>query len=176
MFRKVLVTAVIAISIFAAGAAVYAQSDTSESKETEAVFQLQSDRNESKTFDREYVVSGSAKEGTEITIELYWFSQEDEKSIIANKKPAENSEKKGEWILQQDEEFVVGASSIFAEPVYLNFGKNKIVIFAKDVEGNTEKKTLKVERFLEEQANKEVNGTTFNKFVEDISNTISTEE
>lgn len=176
MFRKMLVSAIITISIFATGAAVYAQTETSHGKETVAVFQLQSDRNESKTFDREYVVSGSAKEGTEITIELYWFSQEDEKSIIANKKSAEGSEKKGEWILQQNEEFVVGASSIFAEPVYLNFGKNKIVIFAKDLQGNTEKKTLKVERFLEEQANKEVNSPTVNKLVEDMSSKRNTEE
>jgi len=175
MFRKLLVSAVITISIFAAGAAVYASTDTTYDGEAEAIFELQSDKDESKTFDREYVVSGSAKEGTEITIELYWFSQEDEKSIIANKKSPEDSEKKGEWILQQDEELVVGASSIFAEPVYLSLGKNKIVIFAKDVQGNTAKKTLKLERFLEEQANKEVNGSTFNKFVEDISNTINTE-
>lgn len=176
MFRKMLVSAIITISIFATGTAVYAKTEASYGKETVAVFQLQSDRDESKTFDREYVVSGSAKEGTEITIELYWFSQEDEKSIIANKKPSQDSENRGQWILQQSEEFVVGASSIFAEPVYLNFGKNKIVIFAKDVKGNTDKKTLKVERFLEEQANKEVNGTTFNKFVEDISSTINTGE
>ncbi|HWR61119.1 MAG TPA: hypothetical protein VN580_05870, partial [Clostridia bacterium] len=100
MFRKMLVSVVITISVFAAGAAVYASTDTVDGGEAEAIFELQSDRDESKTFDREYVVSGSAKEGTEITIELYWFSQEDEKSIIVNKKSQEGSEKKGEWVLQ----------------------------------------------------------------------------
>jgi hypothetical protein len=173
MFRKMLVSAIIAAAVFATGAAVYAEAGTVYSKDDEAIFELQIDRDESKTFDREYVVSGNAKEGTEITIELYWFSQEDEKSIISNKKPSTDSAKKGEWVLQQTEELVVGASSIFAEPIYLSLGKNKIVIFATDVEGNSEKKTLKVERFLEEQANKEVNGSTLNKFVEDISSSIS---
>lgn len=174
MFRKMLVSAIIAAAVFAVGAAVYADTEIVYSDNEVAVLELQIDRDESKTFNREYVVSGNAKEGTEITIELYWFSQEDEKSILSNKKPSKTSVKKGEWVLQQTAELVVGASSIFAEPVSLNLGKNKIVIQAIDVDGNEGEKTLKVERFLEEQASKEVNGSTLNKFVEDISNSINT--
>lgn len=174
MFRKMLVSAIIAVAIFAAGAAVYADTETVYDENNVAVLELQIDRDESKTFDREYVISGNAKEGTEIIIELYWFRQEDEKSIVSNKKPSTALEKKGEWVLQQTEELVVGASSIFAEPVYLSLGQNKIVIQATDIDGNKGNKTLKVERFLEEQASKEVNGSTLNKFVQDISNSINT--
>lgn len=169
MFRKMLVSAIVMTAVLAAGSVVYAQSETDYSRDTTPIFELQSDREESKTFDREFVVSGNAKEGTEIAIELYWFSQENEKSIMVMKSPSEGSEE-GSWILQQTEAVVVGASSIFAEPVYLNLGKNKIVIFAKDKEGNEARKTMQVERFLEEEASKEVNGSTLNNFVEDISN------
>lgn len=174
MFRKMLVSAIIATAVFAAGAAVYAQSETGYDRDIAPIFELQTDRDESKTFDREFVISGNAKEGTEVAIELYWFSQEDEKSIIVNRRSSEDSDVEGDWILQQTEEVVVGASSIFAESVYLNFGKNKIVILVTDIDGNTAQKTLEVERFLEEQASKEVNGSTLNKFVEDITNSINT--
>ena len=174
MFRKMLVSAIIATAVFAAGSAVYAQTGTVYGKDTAPIFELQSDKDESKTFDREFVISGNSQEGTEVNIELYWFSQEDEKSIISQKKSLGDSEKEGNWILQQTEELVVGASGIFAEPVDLSFGKNKIVLFVTDKDGNTAEITLEVERFLEEQASKEVNGNTLNKFVEDILSSINT--
>lgn len=173
MLRKMLVSTIIATAVFAAGSAVYAQSGAEYSKykeDTAPIFVLQSDKEESKTFDREYIISGNAKEGTEITIDLYWFSIGDEKSIIAKKKSSGDSEKEGSWILQQTDTLVVGASGLFAEPVSLNLGKNRIVLFIKDTAGNTAEKTLEVERFLEKQASEEVNGGTLNKFVEKISN------
>lgn len=177
MIKKMLVSAVIITAVFAAGSAVYAQSESGYAryrKDTAPVFDLQSDKDEFKTFDREYVISGNASEGTEITIDLYWFSTEDDKSIIANKRSEEDSVEEGNWILQQTEELVVGASGIFAEPMALNLGKNKIELFIRDINGNTAERTLEIERFLKKQASKEVNGESLNKFVENITNSINT--
>jgi len=178
MFKKVLITAAIATAVFATGS-VYAQSDAGYKgygRDNVPVFELQSDKDGSKTFEKEYIISGNANEGTEVTIDLYWFSTEAEKSIISKKKSSKNSDSEGNWILQQTEEFEVGASGIFVEPVALNLGKNRIVLFIKDKNGNTDERTLEVELFLEEDANKEVNGNTFNKFKENISNDVNTNE
>ena len=176
MFRKVLISAIIATVVFAAGSVVYAQSGTNYEEDTAPVFELLSDKEETKTFSREYVVSGNAIEGTEVTIDLFWFKAEDEKSIIATKKEVEGSEKEGNWILQQTEEFTVGASGIFVEPVALNLGLNKIVLFIKDIDGNTYEMTLQLERFWEKQASEEVSGSTINKCVDDISNRLDLPE
>lgn len=173
MFKKVLISAIIATAVFAAGSAVYAQAGTSYRRDTAPVFELLSDKEETKTFSREYVISGNASEGTEVAIELYWFRAEDEKSIIAKKKTVEVSEREGDWIFQQNKEFTVGASGIFVEPVELNLGLNKIVLFIRDIDGNKNKMTLELERFLEKQASEEVNGSTLNKFVDDISNSVN---
>lgn len=173
MFKKVLISAIIATAVFAAGSAVYAQAGTSYGRDTAPVFELLSDKEETKTFSREYVISGNASEGTEVTIDLYWFRAEDEKSIIAKKKTAEASEGEGDWIFQQTQEFKVGASGIFAEPVVLNLGLNRIELFIKDVHGNTNEMIFELERFLEKQASEEVSGSTFNKFVDDISNRVN---
>ena len=176
MFKKVLILAIIAIAVFAAGSVVYAQSETSYGRDTAPVFELLSDKEETKTFSKEYVISGNASEGTEVTVDLYWFSTEDEKSIIAKKKTVEVSEKEGDWIFQQTEEFKVGASGIFVEPVTLNLGLNKIVIFVRDIKGNTNEMTIELERFLEKQASEEVSRSTLNKFVDDILNSINANE
>ena len=172
MFKKVLISAIIATAVFAAGSAVYAQSETNYTRygrDTDPVFVLQSENVESKTFFREYIIEAIANEGTEVSMDLYWFRNEDEKSIIEKKKEAEDSEKEGSWILQESEKLTVGASNMFAETVSLNLGKNRIVLNIKDVNGNKAEKILEIERFLKEQASKEVNGDAFNKFVEDIS-------
>jgi hypothetical protein len=176
MFRKVLISAIIATAVFAAGSAVYAQSGTNYGRDTAPVFELLSDNEETKTFSREYVVSGNANEGTQVTIDLYWFKAEDEKSIIATKKEIEASEKEGDWIFQQTEEFTVGASGIFMEPIALNLGLNKIVLFIKDIDGNTDEMILQLERFWEKQASEEVSGSTINKCVDDISNIVDLPE
>jgi len=176
MFRKVLVTAIIATAVFAAGVSVYAQSENQYAgykKDNAPVFELLSDKEESKTFESEYVISAIAKEDTEVTMNLYWFKAEDENSILAKKKSQESAEKKGSWILQQTEEFTVGSSGIFAEPVSLSIGKNRIVLFIKDKDGSTAEKSLEVERFLEKQASKEVNGNTLNNLLEDIANKVN---
>lgn len=176
MFKKVLISAIIATAVFAAGSAVYAQSEAGYRRDTAPVFELLSDKEESKTFESEYVISARAKEGTKVSISLYWFSTDDEKSIIAKKKSVEGSEKEGSWILQESSEVTVGASNIFAETVSLNLGKNRIVLNIKDINGNKTKKTLELERFLKKQASEEVNGDTLNKFVEDILNSVNTDK
>ncbi len=175
MYKKLLISAIIATAVFAAGASVYAQSgsDFTKYKSDVPVFELLSDKEESKTFENEYVISAITKEDTQIIMNLYWFKTEDEKSILAKKKSLESSGTKGSWILQQSEEFTVGSSGIFAEPITLSLGKNRIVLFIKDKDGKTTEKALEVERFWEKQASEEVNGSTLNRFVENISNTVN---
>lgn len=176
MFKKALISIIIVTAVFSAGSAVYAKSETRYGRDTVPVFELLSDIEGSKTFSKEYMVSGNASEGTKVTIDLYWFKPADEKSILARKKALENSEKEGDWIFQKTKGFKVGASGIFAEPVKLNLGLNKIVLFIKDISGNTDEITLELERFLEKQASEEVSGSTMNKFVDDMSNSTNTDK
>lgn len=176
MIRKVLISAIIATAVFAAGASVYAATENeyaSYKKDVAPVFELLSDKEETKTFESEYVISAMAKEGTEINMSLFWFKAEDESSILSKKRIIEGLEKKGSWILQESESFTVGSSGIFAEPVSLSIGKNKIVLFIKDISGNTAEKTLEVERFLEKQASEDVNGNALNKFKENMSDKVN---
>ena len=123
MIKKLLISSIIVIAVFAAGSAVYAQSGTGYVKETAPVFKLLSDK-ESKTFDREYMISGSASEGTVVTIELYWFKGE--KSIIVNKKQSKSSESEGDWIFQNSKEYTVGSSGFLQNRWPLILGKTKL--------------------------------------------------
>lgn len=174
MFRKILISIIIATAVFAAGSAVYAQSGTNYAEESAAIFELSSVKEESKTFGREYMISGSASEGTVVTIELYWFKSE--KSIIVNKKQSKSSDSEGDWIFQNSKEYTVGSSGIFAEPVTLNLGKNRIVLLISNIDGETEQITLELVRSLEKDAIEEVNGTSLNKFVENLSNEVNSIE
>ncbi len=174
MFKKVLISAIIATAVFAAGSAVYAQSETEYTRyrrDNAPVFELLSDKEETKTFESEYVISARAKEGTVVSMNLYWFGTDEKKSIIAKQRASGSSKKEGSWILQESGEVTVGASNIFAETVSLNLGKNRLVLSIKDINGNEAERILEIERFLKEQASKEVNGDALNKFVEDILNT-----
>lgn len=179
MFKKVLITAIIATAVFAAGSAVYAQSGANYiryGRDTAPAFVLLSDKEETKTFFKEYIVEAIAKEGTEVSMDLYWFKNDDEKSIIAKKKEDASSKNEGTWILQESQKVVVGASNIYAETVSLLLGKNKIVLKILDTDGNEFEEVMEIERFLKKEASKEVNGDTFNKFVEDILNTRDTNQ
>lgn len=178
MFKKVLISAIIIMAVFAAGSAVYAQSGTSSAGYVKKapVFELLPGSEESKTFQKEYIISANSKEGTEVVLDLYWFGTENDKSIIAKKKPGKKSDEEGIWILQKSETYTVGASGIFAESVDLNLGKNKIVLFIMDKDGNTDEITLEIERFLEEQASEEVTGSTLNKLKENMTNSTNKSE
>jgi hypothetical protein len=166
MFRKVLITAIVATAVFAAGSAVYAQEETENTKyirDDAPIFVMLSDKEESKTFEREYIISARSKEGTEVVMEVYWFKAEDEKSILAKKKSVDSSDKEGTWILQETDEYTVGNANIFAVTTSLNLGKNRIVLNITDKNGNVTEKTLEIERFLEREAWEEVSGNSVNE-------------
>lgn len=170
MFKKVLISAVIVTAVFAAGSAVYAQSEYSGvRKDVAPVFELISDKTEAKTFESEYVISARAKEGTVITMQLYWYDEGDSKSILAKKKIAsEDSEKQGIWLLQDTDEWTVGSSGLIAKTVTLNFGKNKITLNVKDVNGNAALKIIEIELNDKAQASEDINGDAINKLLNDM--------
>lgn len=174
MFRKILILTIIATAVFAAGSVVYAQSGTYYSEDSAAIFELSSDKEESKTFGREYMLSGNASEGTVVNLEVYWFKSQ--KSIIVNKKQPKSSENEGDWIFQKSEEYTVGSSGIFAEAVELNLGRNKIVLFISNIDGETDQITLELERSLEKHAREEISGSSLNRFVENMSNKVNSTE
>ena len=77
---------------------------------------------------------------------------------------------------RDSKEYTVGSSGIFAEPVALNLGKNKIVLLISNADGETEEITLELVRSLEKDAKEEVNGPSLNKFVEDLSSKVNSTE
>jgi hypothetical protein len=52
---------------------------------------------------------------------------------------------KGQWIMEEKSKWVVGASEIFAKPVTLNPGNNRIIISVKDKENNVKDEVVNVE-------------------------------
>ncbi len=173
MLKKALISVIIITAVLLANSAVYAQSDARYGKAAVPVFKLTSDAEVSKTFSREYLIAGNSIEGTVVTIDLYWFRAADKRSIIDREDVSEEVEKEGDWIFQQTGEYEVGASGLFAEAVKLNLGLNRIVLLAKDTDGNTNEITIEIKRFWEKQASRKVNGNTMNKFVGDMSNSIN---
>jgi Tfp pilus assembly major pilin PilA len=178
MFRKLLISAVIATAVFAAGASVYAQSENGYyryAENTAPVFELLNDIEEVKTTKKGFLLEARAKEGTEINMSVYWFKAENENSIMDKRKAkdAGSSGKDGVWLLQHSEDYTVGISGIFAEQVKFNLGRNRIVLYIKDKAGNTAEKTWEVERFLEEQVDEEINPKAINQLKVDMSNSIS---
>lgn len=170
MFKKILISAVIATAVFAAGSAVYAQSDYSVGrKDVTPAFELISDKTEIVTLESEYLVEARGREGTTIVMNLYWFNLDDGKGILAKKRvPSEGSEDKGTWLLQKTEQWTVGSSGIIAKPVTLYLGKNKIVLDIEDVKGNKTQKILEIELATKEEASEYVNGDSFKKLINDI--------
>ncbi len=108
-----------------------------------------------KTFEKSYALCVRAKEGTVITFQQYWFKTDEEKSVVLKKKQSENSlDTIGEWVLQdKTEQWEIGASSIYARSVTWKLGRNKIVLKAKDKNGNTETLTMLVELVDKKQVN-----------------------
>lgn len=178
MFRKVLISAVIATAVFAAGSAVYAQTGYSDARSDEVpAFKLISDKSELRTWESEYIVSGNAMEGTTITMNLYWFNTSDGKGIMAKKKASvTESENEGDWLLQETEEWTVGSSGIIAKPVTLYFGRNKIVLDITDVDGNEAQKILEIELTTKAEANEVVNGDSMKRLLDDITNEANIEQ
>lgn len=164
MLKKILISAAIVAAVFASGSVVYAQADkaAAEKKDTPA-FELVEENLESKTFESEQVISGSAKEGTAFTLSLYWFKVDNEKSIVAKKKETGGEDKKGEWLLQNREEWEVGPSGIFVKPVTLEMGKNKIILKVMDGDGNKAEKTWQIELVDKEHVTEYINSYTLIK-------------
>lgn len=148
MFKKILLPAVIIAAMLTSNLAVYAEPNRSVARRLDVTtFQLTMNLDGTKTFERNQVISGKAENGTEITMTTFWFKADEDKSIVSKKKAGDTTvEASGEWIMQDKSTWVVGASEIFAKPVALNVGKNKIVIRAKDKQGNViEDETINVE-------------------------------
>lgn len=178
MFRKLLISTLIAAAVFATGASVYAQTDyryTRYAENTAPVFELLNDIEEVKTTKKGFLLEARAKEGTEVNLSVYWFKAEDENSILNKRKAIDvvTSEKEGVWLLQQSENYTVGISGIFAQQITFNLGRNRIVLYIKDKEGNTAEKTWEVERFLEEQVDEEINPKPVNQLKVDLSSGIT---
>lgn len=93
---------------------------------------LDKEKETESTFDETKIISGSAKEGTSITVSVYQPSIK------------ENEEEK-ELIEIQSYELEVGSSGRFMQSVNLSLGENYIVITAQDNDGSSEE-TFMVKR------------------------------
>jgi hypothetical protein len=76
---------------------------------------------------------------------VYWFKADEDKSILSKKKASGDADISGQWIMQEKLNWEVGASEIFARPVTLNPGKNRILIRVKDQVGNFKDEVINVE-------------------------------
>lgn len=135
MFKKIVLPAVIITVILASNITTFAEPNRSLARRLDVTtFELTKNLDGTKTFERNQVISGRAEDGSEITMSVYWFKTEEDKSILTKKKTAGDSSK-GQWIMQEKSSWVVGASEIFARPVTLNLGNNKIYLSVKDKNG-----------------------------------------
>jgi hypothetical protein len=81
---------------------------------------------------------------------VYWFKTADDKSILLKKKTSDDFNK-GQWIMQDKSKWEVGASEIFAKPVNLNPGNNRIFISIKDKNDNVKDEVINVEVVLKNE-------------------------
>lgn len=99
---------------------------------------------------KDLCIKGKAPEGTNISINTYWYKPNNEKTIIHKNKSRSQKAGSGEWILQQSESSNVGISGIFGVSVSIKPGKNKIVVEADN--------GLSYEMEVEYVNNEELNG------------------
>lgn len=146
MFKKIVLPAVLIIAMLTLNTATFAEPNRSIARRLDVTsFQLTSNLDGTKTFERNQVISGRADNGSEITMTIFWFKAEEDKSILSKKKANENAEVDGQWIMQDKLSWEVGASEIFAKPVTLSPGKNRIVIRVTDKKGAYKDETITVE-------------------------------
>jgi len=135
MFKKIVFLAVITMAILAFNTATFAEPNRSIARRLDVTtFQLTKNLDGTKTFERNQVISGRAKNGSEITMTVYWLNSGEDISILSKRKISGDINNKGQWIMQEKSKWEVGASEIFAKPVALNPGNNKIIIKIKDEE------------------------------------------
>lgn len=145
MFKKTVLPIVLIAAMLTLNAAVFAEPNKSVARKLDVTtFQLTKSLDGTKTFEKNQVISGKAEEGSEITMTIFWFSTDEDSSILSKKKSDENNSE-GEWIQQEKYVWAVGASEIFAKPVSLNIGKNRIVISVKDKDGSVVQEVINVE-------------------------------
>jgi hypothetical protein len=146
MFKKIVLPAVIITAILTVNTATFAEPNRSVARRLDVTtFQLTKNLDGTKTFERNQVISGRAEDGSEITMTVFWFKTGDEKSIISKRKITGNVDNKGQWIMQEKSRWEVGASEIFAKPVTLNPGNNRINISIKDKNNNVKDEVINVE-------------------------------
>ncbi|MDF2840653.1 MAG: hypothetical protein K0Q99_1425 [Clostridia bacterium] len=137
MFKKIALPAVIIAAMLALNAPAYAEPNRFLARRLDVTtFQLTKNLDGTKTFERNQVISGRAENGTEITMTVFWFSANEDKSILSKKRLVNYGGISGQWIMKEKSSWEVGASEIFAKPVTLKPGKNRIVISVKDKDGN----------------------------------------
>lgn len=146
MFKKIVLPAVIITAILTVNTATFAEPNRSIARRLDVTtFQLTKNLDGTKTFERNQVISGRAEDGSEITMTVFWFKTGDEKSIISKRRITGNVDNKGQWIMQEKSRWEVGASEIFAKPVTLNPGNNRINISIKDKKNNVKDEVINVE-------------------------------
>jgi hypothetical protein len=146
MFKKIMLPAVIIMTILAVNTATFAEPNRSMARKLDiTTFQLTKDLDGTKTFEKNQIISGRAENGSEITMSVYWFRTDEDRIILSKKKILGDFNNKGQWIMEEKSKWVVGASEIFAKPVTLNPGNNRIIISVKDKENNVKDEVVNVE-------------------------------
>jgi hypothetical protein len=146
MFKKIVLPAVIITAILTLNTATFAEPNRSIARRLDVTtFQLTKNLDGTKTFERNQVISGRAENGSVITMTVFWFKAEEDTSIISKKKTVEGNDTDGLWIMQDKSSWEVGASEIFAKPVTLNPGKNRIFINVKDKNNKSKDEVINVE-------------------------------
>ncbi len=145
MFKKIVLPAVLIIAMLTLNTAVFAEPNRSLSRRLDATtFQLTKNLDGTKTFEKNQVISGRAEDGSEITMTIFWLRTDEDSCILSKKKIYDNGSN-GQWIMQEKYNWEVGASEIFAKPVSLNIGKNRINIRAVDKAGNIKDEVIDIE-------------------------------
>lgn len=145
MFKKILLPTVLIAAMLTLNTVVFAEPNRSIAKKLDVTtFQLTKNLDGIKTFEKNQVISGKAEKGSEITMTIFWLRTDEDSSILSKKKVVDNGSN-GQWIMQEKYVWEVGASEIFAKPVSLNIGKNRIVIRVKDAAGNIKDEVVNVE-------------------------------
>lgn len=146
MFKKIVLPTVLIVAILTFNTAAFAEPNRSIARRMDVTtFQLTKNIDGTKTFERNQVISGRAENGSDITMTVYWFKTDEDRSILSKKKISGDINDKGQWIMQEKSKWEVGASEIFVKPVALNPGNNRIIIRVKDKEGNNKYEVVNVE-------------------------------
>ncbi|MGB7605542.1 MAG: hypothetical protein WBL93_08700 [Lutisporaceae bacterium] len=145
MFKKIVLPVVLIVAMLTLNTAVFAEPNRSLARKLDVTtFQLTKNLDGTKTFEKNQVISGRAEDGSEITMTIFWLRTDEDSSILSKKRIVDNGSN-GQWIMQEKYNWKVGASEIFAKPVSLSIGKNRVIIRVKDKAGNINDEVVNVE-------------------------------